>query len=100
MAFSKVPSCKEFLEALAAEAVKKLANIDPPLLVVLTQTLMMLGSENDSLKKLLDFWAISLDDKDKVKLPSDQLAKLAQLVASVVPDHGGFWKSLGARLVA
>uniref|UniRef100_A0A7S2AZ65 Uncharacterized protein n=1 Tax=Alexandrium andersonii TaxID=327968 RepID=A0A7S2AZ65_9DINO len=99
LAFGRVPSCKEFLEAVAAEAVNRASNLPLPQLLLLTQGLVPLGGEHASFVKMLDFWA-SGADAAKVQLSADQLAKLAQVVAPVAPAHAAFWTKLGGQLVA
>merc|ERR1719401_369129 len=53
LAFSKVPSCKEFLEAGAEEAAKRLASIPLPQLLLLTQGLAPLGGQNSAMSKIV-----------------------------------------------
>jgi hypothetical protein len=98
LVFSKVASCKEFLEAVAAEAVNRLATIAPAALLLLTQGLASLGGENASFVKVLDFWAAPPDESNS-QLSADQLAKLMQSCTSA-PNHGCFWEKVGSRLVA
>lgn len=99
MVLGKVPSCREFLEMLAAEAANKASSMPSAQLLLLTQVLLPLGEANASFAKILDAWVASAAES-KLSLPADQLAKLAQLVAPAAPSHRGFWKMLGSRLAA
>jgi len=99
LAFGRVPSCKEFLEAAAAEAVNRASNLPLPQLLLLTQGLIPLGGEHPLFVKVLEFWASGADGA-KVQLTADQLAKLAHVVAPVAPAHAAFWAKLGGLLLA
>ncbi|CAK9034845.1 Hypothetical protein SCF082_LOCUS21027 [Durusdinium trenchii] len=97
LTLSRVPACKEFVATAAAEVVNKMSTIAAPQLLLLTQGIASLGSDNASLMKLVEFWAT---DEVKLKqLSADQLAKLSQVLAPVVPTHEGLWKVAGARLL-
>lgn len=99
IAFSKVPSCKEVLEAIAEEAVKRAPNIGQPQLLFLTQGLSPLGGSQASFTKILDCWAAS-SEETKPQLTADQLGTLAKIVAPLAPGHVDFWAKIGGRLVA
>jgi len=99
LVLGKVPSCKEFLEMLAADAAGRAAGMPSPQLLLLTQGLLPLGAANDSVSKVLEAWVASAADA-KLTLSADHLAKLAQLVAPAVPGHEAFWKMLGGKLAA
>eukprot|EP00913_Durusdinium_trenchii_P014091 g13226.t2 len=65
-----------------------MSTIAAPQLLLLTQGIASLGSDNASLMKLVEFWAT---DEVKLKqLSADQLAKLSQVLAPVVtrPQFG------------
>lgn len=99
LAVSKVTACKEFLEAVAAEAAGRLANIAPPQLLLLTQGLATLGGDNASFGKILDVWAADSGESTG-QLSGDQAAKLAQTVAPLAPGRADFWAKIGQRLVS
>lgn len=97
LVLSKVPSCKEFLEMLAADASNRASSIPSPQLLLLTQSILSLGEANASVGKVLEAW-VSSAAESKLNLSADQLAKLAHFVAPVVPSHEGFWKMLGGKI--
>uniref|UniRef100_A0A7S2LL37 Uncharacterized protein n=1 Tax=Zooxanthella nutricula TaxID=1333877 RepID=A0A7S2LL37_9DINO len=96
---AKVASCREFLEALAAEAAKKVLDMPGAQLLLLTQGLVPLGGANASFAKVLEAWVKVLGEP-KPPVSADQLAKLAHVVAPAAPEHADFWKALGAALAA
>merc|ERR1712232_693512 len=95
LVLGRVPSCKDFLEALAEAAISRVGNMPQAQLLLLTQGLAPLGGENAHFTKVLDTWAAGSGDETKGKLSSDQLAKLAQTLAPLAPSHSGFWNGLG-----
>jgi len=99
LVFGRVPSCNEFLEALAAEAANRLADMPAAQLILLTQGLLPLGSGNASVAKILDAWTTGLKES-KLQVPADQLAKLSALVAPAAPASTDFWNAVGAALTA
>jgi len=96
LTLSRVPACKEFVSTAAGEVVNKMSTIAAPQLLLLTQGMASLGSSDASLMKVVDYWAT--DEKAK-QLSADQLAKLSQVLAPVVPAHEGLWKMAGPRLL-
>lgn len=96
LTLSRVPASKEFVSTAAGEVVNKMSTIAAPQLLLLTQGMASLGSSDASLMKVVDYWAT--DEKAK-QLSADQLAKLSQVLAPVVPAHEGLWKMAGPRLL-
>jgi uncharacterized protein YfaA (DUF2138 family) len=80
LAVCKAPSMKDFLAAMAQEAVKRLPKTKPAQLLFTTQGLLPLGATNSDVAKVLDHWA-SLPDETEGHLNADQTAQLAHVVA-------------------
>ncbi|CAJ1345836.1 unnamed protein product, partial [Effrenium voratum] len=97
LALGRVPACKDFVASAAAEVVNKMSAIAAPQLLLLTQGMAGLGSDNASLAKLVDYW--TTDEVKLKQLSADQLAKLGQVLAPVMPGHEALWKLVGARLL-
>jgi hypothetical protein len=99
LSLGKITAMREFLEAAAAEAAKRLSKMPPPQLLLMSQGLLPLGGGNASIAKVLDAWA-AMPDESKAQLKADQFAKLLQLVAPVSPSHESFWKNVGGHVAA
>lgn len=100
LALGRIPACKEFVATAAEQVVQKMATIAAPQLLLLTQGLASLGADNASLTKLVEFWATTDGEEIKLKqLSADQVAKLAQVLAPVMPTNEALWKAVGSRLL-
>ncbi|OLP97982.1 hypothetical protein AK812_SmicGene19610 [Symbiodinium microadriaticum] len=100
LALGRIPACKEFVATAAEQVVQKMTTIAAPQLLLLTQGLASLGADNASLTKLVEFWATTDGEEIKLKqLSADQVAKLAQVLAPVMPTNEALWKAVGSRLL-
>merc|ERR1712193_565188 len=101
----------------AVEATRRTSDLQPSQLLLLTQGLLPLGKKSRPFEKIVDYWERSLAEdltrlarngdqvserraeiEAKTQLNADQLAKLAQLLAPVMSDHGVF-ESIAKRLL-
>jgi len=96
LALSRVDTCKDFVSTAAEEVVKKMETVQAALLLQVTLALSVLGGENASLAKMVDYWATA---EAKLKeLSGDQLGKMAHVLGPLMPSNEAFWKALGTRL--
>lgn len=118
LAAGATPQCKALLEAAAKEAQLRLSDFRPAQLLVLTHGLLPLGGQHQVMAQVLDFWEQLLRDgaeptnedacaasrrrvelEGQARLQPDQVARLAQLLAPITPEHVALFDALGAAIL-
>jgi len=124
LAIGQVPACEPLLEAAAVEAsCNRLADLPTAQALLLTQGLLPLGGQHRALERVLTWWESILVEANRVdgllaesmgmdlvfqrraeqeakgQPTADQLAKVAQMLAPVTPNHKDFWKALAFRFI-
>jgi len=90
-AAAKTPSCGSLFRAAEAELRHKISGYTCDQLLSLTRQLLPQGADNPALHPVLDHLQqtfSSTGSRASSKLEADELAKLARLLAPVVPNHG------------
>lgn len=76
----------ELLEAAGAEAERRLPDVQPAQLLLLTQALVPLGGRHSAVQRAAERWAeVLVLGGASCSLDAEQLAKLAQVLAPVMP---------------
>lgn len=97
-AVGALDSGRALLEALGKSFADRLSDIDQAQIAAVIECLVGLGAKDESLLKVLDHWEHLLGSKDKGLPRADQVARLVQLLAPVVPDHDKAFQAMGEHI--
>jgi len=89
LAIGGTASGRELLGVAAKEAEKRLPDVQFPQLLLLTQALVPLGGDHESVRRIVDHWAAALaGEGGGGALSADHMVKLVQTLTPVLPSLG------------
>lgn len=118
LAIGKAAPCRPLLEAAGSEALGRMTDMSPAHLLLLVQGLVPLTGSHPVFEQILESLITTFREasrKEKLlgedmivdrrrelevqgQLSADNVAKLAQMLAPVVPSNHAFWEAFGRRM--